>query len=268
MRDSDELSNIPPIVPTRDDVDTHRSTRKQQAKQIVRPGYYTETIKVSTWPVRIMVTLLTLAAMGGGAAGYYFYGLYQENLVETGRRISDLETKLVLMGDTAEQSDNTLMENIQQTIEQYDLLWANWRSNNRKFEDIESEIAKLALVNSGQDEAAAAVTQQVTNTVAQLNAANTRLNTLANEFEQLNRSVATLNAAVTEMSELRGELASIRTALNSGDSTLLGLVGRLEYMEQSMESINAHRLQINESLFRLQQNIEGLQRTQQNRSVP
>jgi prefoldin subunit 5 len=40
---------------------------------------------------------------------------------------------------------------------------------------------------------------------------------------------------------------------------VLGLVGRLEYLEQSMESVNAHRLQINETLFRLQENIEALQ---------
>jgi len=35
----------------------------------------------------------------------------------------------------------------------------------------------------------------------------------------------------------------------------------LEYIEQSMESVNAHRLQINESLFRLQESIETLQRS-------
>ncbi len=38
-----------------------------------------------------------------------------------------------------------------------------------------------------------------------------------------------------------------------------GLLGRVEYIEESMESVNAHRLQSNESLFRLQENIEALQ---------
>jgi len=38
-------------------------------------------------------------------------------------------------------------------------------------------------------------------------------------------------------------------------------VGRVEYMEQSMESVNAHRLQINETLFRLQESVESLQRS-------
>ena len=60
---------------------------------------------------------------------------------------------------------------------------------------------------------------------------------------------------------MRGDLQSIREALNSGDSTVLGLVGRIEYLEQSLESVNAHRLQINESLFRLQENIESVQRS-------
>ena len=60
---------------------------------------------------------------------------------------------------------------------------------------------------------------------------------------------------------MRVDLESIRQALNSGDSTVLGLVGRLEYMEQSMESVNAHRLQINETLFRLQESVESLQRS-------
>jgi len=64
-----------------------------------------------------------------------------------------------------------------------------------------------------------------------------------------------------ELGTMRGDLDSIRQSLNSGDSTVLGLVGRLEYIEQSMESVNAHRLQINESLFRLQESIETLQRS-------
>jgi prefoldin subunit 5 len=59
---------------------------------------------------------------------------------------------------------------------------------------------------------------------------------------------------------MRSDLETLRQSLNSGDSTVLGLVGRLEYIEQSLESVNAHRLQINESLFRLQETIEALQR--------
>ena len=83
---------------------------------------------------------------------------------------------------------------------------------------------------------------------------------LSNNYNQLMTSFSSLNNSVDELGALRGDLESIRQALNSGDSTVLGLAGRVEYIEQSMESVNAHRLQINESLFRLQENIEALQR--------
>ena len=81
-----------------------------------------------------------------------------------------------------------------------------------------------------------------------------------NEYNQLVQSVTTLNTSMDELGTMSGDLDAIKAALSSGDSTVLGLVGRLEYIEQSMESVNAHRLQINESLFRLQESIEALQR--------
>jgi prefoldin subunit 5 len=89
---------------------------------------------------------------------------------------------------------------------------------------------------------------------------DTQINNLRNNYNQLMQSVVSLDNSLGELGTLRGDLESIRQALNSGDSTVLGLAGRVEYIEQSMESVNAHRLQINESLFRLQENIEALQR--------
>ena len=61
---------------------------------------------------------------------------------------------LALAGESAEESDNDLMENINRTIEQYDLLWANWRANNKQFDDIAGEISRLKIANEGQDEQA------------------------------------------------------------------------------------------------------------------
>ena len=87
-----------------------------------------------------------------------------------------------------------------------------------------------------------------------------QITNLSNNYNQLMTSFSSLNNSVDELGAMRGDLESIRQALNSGDSTVLGLAGRVEYIEQSMESVNAHRLQINESLFRLQENIEALQR--------
>lgn len=260
MNDEDELHDIPPLVPDRDDVDSHLSNKKAQGQQIVRPNYHTEKVKVSTWPMRIMVALLFIAACGGGYGSYYFYELYQDNLRQTNLRISDLELRLALVDESATESDNTLMENIEQTIEQYDLLWANWRANNRTFEEIQGAIARLELANEGQDEIAANTSQQLANTNQAVQTTQAAVNSLNEDFNQLNQSVAAINNEIAELGSMRSDLETIRQSLNSGDSTVLGLVGRLEYIEESMESVNAHRLQINENLFRLQQDVEALQR--------
>jgi septal ring factor EnvC (AmiA/AmiB activator) len=248
-------------VPDRDDVKSHISNKRAQGQDIVRPSYYTQSVKVSTWPVRILLSILTLAVIGGGYGAYYFYGEYQTDLRQANLRIGDLEARLALVGESAEESDNSLMEDINKTIEQYDLLWANWRNNNRTFEEIQGEIARLKLANEGQDESVVANAQQIAASNETLTTAQARLNSLSNELQQVNESIAALDDSMARFEGMRSDLESVRVSLNSGDSTLLGLAGRIEYMEQSMESVNAHRLQINESLFRLQENVETIQRS-------
>ena len=265
MSEKDDLKDIPPLVPERDDVASHRSNKRAQSQEIVRPSYYTRKVEVSTWPVRIMLILLTLGVVVGGYGAYYFYGEYQNTLRQSELRIGDLEVRLALAGETAEESDSDLMDNINRTIEQYDLLWANWRANNRQFEEFQSEIARLKMSNEGQDETTATNSQAIASANQSLMANESQINSITNEMEVLGQSVTGLNANVDELSSMRSDLESIRLSLTSGDSTVLGLVGRLEYIEESMESVNAHRLQINESLYRLQESFEELQRV---RSAP
>jgi len=262
MSEKDDLKDIPPLVPERDDVASHRSNKRAQSQEIVRPSYYTRKVEVSTWPVRIMLILLTLGVVVGGYGAYYFYGEYQNTLRQSELRIGDLEVRLALAGETAVESDNDLMDNINRTIEQYDLLWANWRANNRQFEEFQGEIARLKMSNEGQDETTATNSQAIASTNQSLMANETQINSLTNEMEVLVRSVTGLNANVDELIVMRADVESIRQSLNSGDSTVLGLVGRLEYMEESMESVNAHRMQVNDLLSQLQGNIEALQRAQ------
>ena len=262
MSEKDDLKDIPPLVPERDDVASHRSNKRAQSQEIVRPSYYTRKVEVSTWPVRIMLILLTLGVVVGGYGAYYFYGEYQNTLRQSELRIGDLEVRLALAVETAVESDNDLMDNINRTIEQYDLLWANWRANNRQFEEFQGEIARLKMSNEGQDETTATNSQAIASTSQSLMANETKINSLSNEMDRLNLSLNSLNTSVDELIVMRADVESIRQSLNSGDSTVLGLVGRLEYMEESMESVNAHRMQVNDLLSQLQGNIEALQRAQ------
>ena len=78
MNRNDDLNDIPPLVPEREDVASHLSDKRAQNQEIVRPSFYTERVNVSSWPVRVMLSILTLAALGGSYAGYYFYGFCNE----------------------------------------------------------------------------------------------------------------------------------------------------------------------------------------------
>ncbi len=261
MSENDDMNEIPSMVPDRDHMDTHLGNRRAKEQEIAPPGYYRARVeRASTWPVRIMLALLTLAVGANGYLGWYFYNeMYQTDLRQTDLRLGDLELQLNVTGQEAADEATSLREGIERTIEQYDLLWANWRANNQKFEDIQSEIARLGLVNKGQDEATANNSQLIANVTDALSDVQRSVNNFNNELQSVDDSIAQIDREIQNLAGMEADLESIRQALSSGDSTVLGLVGRLEYMEQSMESVNAHRLQINQSLFGLQEQNEILQ---------
>ena len=259
MKDNHDLGNIPPIVPDRDDVDTHRSNKRAQRQDIVRPSYYAEKVKVSTWPVRIMLTLIVFTMAGAGYGAYLMYGEYLHENKQVELRIADLERRLALAGESSEESTINIIERMDFNFSEIDKLWAARRVINGSLEDLQSEIAKIGLVNKGQNETMAENSQQLASSKQAAMVNETKINALNTEISVIQQSVNGLQASVQGLDAMRGDLSSIRQSLNSGDSTVLGLAGRLEFIEESMESVNAHRLQINESLFRLQENLEALQ---------
>lgn len=258
MRDKDELTDIPPIVPTREDVATHQQSRRGQSQEIVRPTLALQ--KVSTWPVRIMLALLVAAMLGAAGWAYTFYGEYEEELRQADLRLSDLERRLALVGSENEDSVVNIQETLDFHFSEIDKLWAARNALRTEAQDVQGELAKLVLVNEGQDETVANLAQQVDNANSQITTSTSILNALVGDMDQLTQQLTQMDSSLESLGGLRSELQSVQTALNSGDSNLLGVIGRLEFLEQSMESVNAHRLQINETLFRLQENIETIQR--------
>jgi chromosome segregation ATPase len=152
-----------------------------------------------------------------------------------------------------------MFERMDFNFSEIDKLWAARRVINGSVENLQSEVAKIGLVNVGQNETTAKNSQQIASSNQGVMAVETKISALNTDVAAIMESVNGLNTSVQELDVMRGDLSLIRQSLNSGDSTVLGLVGRLEYIEESMESVNAHRQQINESLFRLQENLEALQ---------
>lgn len=259
MENSDDLGSIPPIVPDRDDVDTHLSNKRAQRQDIVRPGYYAEKGEVSMWPVRIALTLIVLTMGAASYGAYLMYGVYLNDSEQAELRIADLERRLALAGESTEESTFNMFERMDFNFSEIDKLWAARRVINGSVENLQSEVAKIGLVNAGQNETTDKNSQQIASSNQGVMAVETKISALNTDVAAIMESVNGLNTSVQELDVMRGDLSLIRQSLNSGDSTVLGLVGRLEYIEESMESVNAHRQQINESLFRLQENLEALQ---------
>lgn len=258
MRDNDDLGRLPPMVPERDDVDSHLNTRRAQSQDIVMPAR--GSVKPgSSVGLKSAVAVLFLAVLGGAGFGYVYIQEAEDVARAAELRIADLERRLNLVGDSAEESTLKMIERMDFNFSEIDKLWAARRVINGNIDELKGEAARIRLTNEGQDETIAQNASRVAASVESLIAVESRINSLANELASVTTALGQLNAQVDELGELRGDLVAIQASLNSGDSTVLGLAGRLEYVEQSMESVNAYRLQVNDSLYRLQQNVESLQ---------
>jgi len=245
------------MVPERDDVDSHLSNRKAQGQDIVMPARGIAQPRSSAG-LKAAIAILFLAVFGGAGYGY-FYTQANADARSAELRIADLERRLSLVGDSAEESTLKIIERMDFNFSEIDKLWAARRVLNGNIDELKGEAARIRLTNEGQDETIAQNASRLATSAESLIGVETRLYTLANELAAAMQAMGQLNAQVAELDGLRGDLVSIQASLNSGDSTVLGLAGRLDYVEQSMESVNAYRLQVNDSLYRLQQNVETLQ---------
>ena len=85
------------------------------------------------------------------------------------------------------------------------------------------------------------------------------------QLGQVVEMVGNLNTAFAVLESLSADMESIKTSLNSGDSTLLGVVGRMDAMteriislQESVAAIDANRAQVNSLLNKLQQDLQSV----------
>jgi chromosome segregation ATPase len=257
MRENDDLHDIPSMVPARDEVVHHQSKRRQP--DIVPPVNYGETIKVSTWPVRIMLGVLSLAI---GAGGYLAYTVYTDNLEslrQATRRIEDLEGRLALVGNSAEETTANVLERLDFNFSEIDKLWAARNSTNNSVNELTGKIAVLEDKSQGNTEATETLAQLVSRNSNQMQDGFAEFGNLRTQLEQANAAIARLNTTMQGVQSVAQDMANIRASLNNGDSTLVGLQDRMANVEEAVESIDAYRLQVNQTIIRLQDNIETMQ---------
>ena len=257
MRDNDDLLNIPSMVPARDEVVHHQNKRRQP--EIEPTHRYGETIKVSTWPVRIMLGVLTLAIAAGG---YLAYTVYQDNLAalrQANLRLEDLEGRLALVGDSAEETTANVLERLDFNFSEIDKLWAARNATNNNVNELTGKVAVLEDASQGHTETTETLAQLISRNANQTQDALVELNRVKTEVEQAVANITRLNTSMQSVQSVAQDMANIRASLNNGDSTLVGLQDRMANVEEAVESIDAYRLQVNQTIIRLQENIEAMQ---------
>jgi len=247
MSRKDQIDDIPSIVPERDEVASHRKMKRGNSIPVVE-----EVVTGTTGGVRFMLVILTLGLFATGGAGYYFYdqGLQMQDQLNSAQgRILQLQNRLNLVDESAEQQSMGLLERVDSNFEQIDLLWANYRNHtaslaelNRFMEDAKGTITSIEGVISGHSKS--------------LNEATAQLATMQIRLETITSNIAGMDDLDQQLSSILTDLNGVKTNVASLQN---GLVSRVNSTEQDIESINVYRLQLNQTLDTIQSRISELQ---------
>ena len=257
MRDNDDIGDdIPSMVPAKDELVSRQQARRQP--DLVKPVSYAEQVKVSTWPVRIMLGVLTLAI---GAGAYLGYTVYQENLRQlnqANQRIMDLENRLAMVGDSAEETALNIVDRVDFNFSEIDKLWAARNATNRDVTDLTGRVANVETRSQENLTAVEETRQQLQQTTSRTDNALRDVAAVRTETDQLGQRINTLNGQVQNLQGVAQELVNLQATLSTAESTSGGLNDRMMRVEEAVEAIDAYRLQMNQAVQRLQQQIESV----------
>lgn len=247
-RDEDHIDDIPSIVPEHDELDSHRKMKRGTSVPVLD-----DVVEVRTGGgVRFLLAVLTLAMLATGGAGYYFYdqGLQmQETLTAAQGRIMQLQSRLNLVDESAEQSSMGLLERVDANFTQIDLLWANYRNHTASLAEINRFVEETRGTITAMEGAIAGHSKTLNETTAQLANVQTRVESISNNIAGMDNLGQQLDSIMSDLSGVKTSVASLQT----------GLVNRVNSTEQDIESINVYRLQLNQTLDTIQNRINELQ---------
>jgi chromosome segregation ATPase len=248
MSDHDNINDDLSIVPEHDELASHRKMKRGTSVPVLD-----DVIEVrASGGVRFILVILTLGLLATGGAGYYFYdqGLQmQESLTNAQGRILQLQGRLNLVDESAEQSSMGLLERVDTNFTQIDLLWANYRNHTAALAEIDRFVEQAKGTITSMEGALSGHSKTLNETTAQLSNLQTRLETVSNN--------------IAGMDDLDTQLSSIQVDLNGVITTVAtlqnGLANRVNSTEQDIESINVYRLQLNQTLNAIQTRLNELQ---------
>ena len=248
MSDKDHIEDIPSIVPERDELASHRKMKRGTSVPVLD-----DVVEVKTsGAVQFLLSVLTIGLLLTGGAGYYFYSqdmAMQESLTAAEGRILQLQNRLNLVDESAEQSSMGLLERVDTNFTQIDLLWANYRNHTASLAEINRFVEQAKETMSAMDGVLSTHSKSLNDSSALIGSLQTRMETISSNIAGMDNLDAQLSGIQSDLNTVKSSVASLQK----------GLVSRVNSTEQDIESINVYRLQLNQTLDLIQGRISELQ---------
>ncbi len=248
------------IVPERDELVTHRK-QKRGNSMTSGGGSQVAVSAGASGALKFLLGVLVLGLFASAGGAYYFYDqvlVIQTNLDRSNDRIVQLENRLNLVDEAAEQSSMGLLERVDFNFSEIDKLWA---ARNV----LRADIGGINAALGGQAENLTEIETVVANQAGMINQQAASLDqneqiieTIRNQINGLNSSVAGLNNLNIrqQLTSITGDLDTLKSSLELEGS---GLADRVNINEQDIESINLYRLSLNQTLNSIQQSLNELE---------
>ena len=248
---NDQYDDIPSMVPERDEIVANRKSKRGAGSA---PVDYTDTVVSSrtSGGVRFLLTILFLGLIASGGAGYYFYDQsmqMQESLLTAQGNIRQLQNRLNLVDESAEQSSMGLLEKVDANFTQIDLLWANYRNHT-------ASLTELKNVTEATDKSLTTIEQALGVQASSLNENINLVKNMQTRLETISNNIAGMDNLDQQLNDIQGDISGLKTTMDGLQSNM---AGRISTTEQDIESINIHRLQITQTLNTIQSKINGLE---------
>lgn len=240
--DNEPLSNIPRIVPDRDDVASYQRQKQSKPKPAERSADSAPQGRKSGAGIPVPVfAVLALALLGW--AGYL-----QWKLLAAEGRVSNLEQRLSLTDESVNQSSVTL----QVKLKDLDAIVTQMRDETLKGQksSLDKHGSQIAALDKSMRNAQAAINridQRAAEQQKTLDAAKDQLDKVAPTVELTKRKLEEQQATLEGTGDKVKRLATQQTKLEN----------RIGTNEEWVQSINTFRVQTNRELVNIKQQLSG-----------
>ena len=249
--DDQHLTDLPHIVPERDEFAVHRRPVHADApvQRKAEPSRPPSPPAGGSGAWRVLaVAGLVLAIAATTGAGVLFLRTQElaATLAQANLRIADLEGRLSSTDDSVNQSSATMQVKLKELAGEVDKLWASaWRKNGARIDELDAALKKATgSVDASRKQ------------LAELAAAQTKLQQRVTSAEE---AAAQLNTLREQQTSVQNAIGRLNSTMNTLTSTQSAQEARLKDAEQWQQSNIEFRRQVNQRLTRLENPPSALQ---------